>query len=602
MLKRISRYTRGLAARLALASVALTGILLLAYGWMASQLAEDTLKNELGAKLGSVARLAAADEKVRQLPFAIIREGRVIAAARPRLASIAAGMGIGNLIVVDRDMRVLVDARGRYRFHDPGWQLRLDAAELNRVWKGEVASSPVYLGEDGGLYLSAYAPVTAGGEVKLAVAAEASADFLRNVRKLRARFTGVGLIVLALAAVLGVLMAQTVTMPLRQLHSAVERVGRGDFTAIAEVHAGHEVGDLARAFNRMTQSINVRHEQILESMSDGLVAVDRAGNVAEMNRAAESLLGMKRDAALGRDFRGSLPPELASALEDSLAGNEPLRGEKIPVPGTAGIRILRVSTSPISDADGTSKGAEISFLDVTEMEKLTTAFEAQRRFAAIGEMAAEVAHQIRNPLAAIQGFADLMKTELTGSGKGTEFLEDLLKEVRTTEGIVGNFLLFARPARLVLAPCRIDETVGGVCRAFEPEFERAGVRIGWTAEGTVPVVRADAKLVEQAVANLLRNALEASSRGGSVRVTVSAADTPDQVSVSVEDAGAGLAMDIRNKLFTPFVTTKAQGTGLGLSLAKKFVEAHGGTISLTPLTRGTRAMIRLPVEPIADEV
>jgi len=602
MLNWIARYTRGLAARLALASVGLTGILLLAYGWMASQLAEDTLKSELGAKLGSVAKLASADEKVRQLPFAIIREGRVIAVARPRLASIASGLGIGNLIVVDRDMRVLVDARGRYRFHDPGWKLRLDVAELDRVWKGMVASSPVYLGEDGGLYLSAYAPVMVGGEVKLAMAAEASADFLRNVRKLRARFTVMGLIVLALAAVLGVLMAQTVTRPLRHLHSAVERVGRGDFRAIAEVRAGHEVGDLARAFNRMTQAINVRHEQILESISNGLIAVDRAGNVVEVNRAAEHLLGIKRDAALGRDFHASMPAELALALAETLAGNEPLRGEKLAVSDPAGSRMLEISTAPIPNPDGSLQGALVLFLDITEMDKLTTAFEAQRRFAAIGEMAAEVAHQIRNPLAAIQGFADLMKAELAGSGKGTEFLEDLLKEVRTTEGIVGSFLLFARPARLVLAPCRIDETMGGVCRAFEPEFERAGVKLSWAVEGTVPEIRADAKSIEQAAANLLRNALEACTRGGSVKVTVSPADTPDQVAVSIEDDGAGLTPGIRTKLFAPFVTTKAQGTGLGLSLAKKFVEAHGGTISLTPLTRGTRARIRLPIEPIADEV
>jgi len=145
--------------------------------------------------------------------------------------------------------------------------------------------------------------------------------------------------------------------------------------------------------------------------------------------------------------------------------------------------------------------------------------------------------------------------------------------------------------------------VSALCRAFEPEFERAGVRLENASEGAVPVIRADAKSVAQAVANLLRNALEACSAGGRVRVMVSADDgAAEGVTVTVEDDGVGLAVEIRPRLFTPFATTKAQGTGLGLSLARKFVEAHGGTISLTPLPKGTKARIRLPVEPITDEV
>ena len=599
---RLARFGRGLAARLALASVALTGVLLLAYGWLASELAGDTLKNELRAKLESVARFAAADEKVRALPYAIRGDGAVVANGRAQLARFAATAGIGNLMVVDKLERVIVDARGGYRFHDPGWHLRLDRAELKRVWKGELAASPVYAGEDGGLYLSAYAPLRSGGDVRAAVAAEASAAFLGNVSKLRARFTAVGLMVLALAAVLGLLMAQTITRPLRNLREAVERVEHGDFTATAKVRAGHEVGELARAFNRMAQAINVRHEWILESMSDGLVAVDRRGNVTEVNRAAESLLGLRRDAALGRGFRDSLPPELARSLDATLNGDEPLRGEKLIVPVSGAQRILQVSTAMLNDPDGALQGAEVSFLDVSEMERLTAAYEAQRRFAAIGEMAAEVAHQIRNPLAAIQGFADLLKSEISGAGRSAEFLNDLLKEVRTTEGIVSNFLVYARPSHLALEPVKADEAVLDVCRGMQREFDGAGIRLERVIAPALPVIRADAKAVRQALSNVLRNAFEACSRDGLVTVRVSAANGAEPgVDVTIEDDGAGLAPEIRPKLFTPFVTTKAQGTGLGLSLARKFVEAHGGTIALHPLPKGTRAEVHLPAQPIVEE-
>src|SRR6185503_14265785 len=237
----------GLATRLAVAFVAVSGVVILLYGFLTSRRMESVLKDELGEKLESIAKLAAADEKVRALPYAI-RAGAVIEAARPRLATLAAVAGIGNLMVVDKvagEHRVVVDARGRYQFHDSAWLLRLDQAELARVWQGHIAYSPMYQGEDGQLYLSAYAPLAVDGRVVLVVGAEASAIFLHRVRLLRSRLFTIGLVVLAFAAVLGWLVAQSITDPLRRLRVAVERVERGDFTATANVGAGHEVGELA---------------------------------------------------------------------------------------------------------------------------------------------------------------------------------------------------------------------------------------------------------------------------------------------------------------------------------------------------------------------
>ena len=314
---------------------------------------------------------------------------------------------------------------------------------------------------------------------------------------------------------------------------------------------------------------------------------------------ARSIGGLRRDAVLGRPHRDHLPPELAQALDEALAGDEPMHGEKAEVAGPRGALMLQVSTSPLRNPDGGLRGAEVSFLDMTEIERLTAAYEAQQRFAAIGEMAAEVAHQIRNPLAAIQGFADLLRTEIAGSaGKAREFLDDLLKEVRTTEGIVSSFLQLARPTRLELSTLDLGDTVRGLCRAMQPEFDRAGVGLEQDLAAPLAPIRADAKEVEQALANLMRNALEACAKGGRVVVRAAPLIGDGQgVAVRVDDDGAGVPAEILPKLFSPFVTSKARGTGLGLSLAKKFVEAHGGSIALTPLAKGTRAEIRLPAEP-----
>jgi PAS domain S-box-containing protein len=591
----------GLAFRLATASAVLSGILLVVFGWLASWLAETTLKKELGGKLASMAKIAAADEKVKAVVYAMrAGGGAVAAAARVRLNGLANGAGIGNLMVVDGEDRILADARGKFSFHDPVWLLRLDRAELKRVWKGQVAYSPVYQGEDGGLYLSAYAPLVVDGEVRAVVGAEASAAFLRSVRDLRRRFAEVGAVALALAALLGWMAAQTITRPLRVLRRAVERVERGEFTATAQVDARDEVGELARAFNRMAQAVNVRHELMLESMTNGLVAVDEKGSVVEVNGAAERLLGLKRDGLLGRRYSASLPAVLAGPLEDALSGGEPIEGEKVALDEGGQVRTLQVSTSPLKSPDGVSRGAEIMFLDVTEVERLTGALEAQKRFVAIGEMAAEVAHQIRNPLAAILFFADLLKKEIGQRGKSDEFLRDLLNEVRIMEGIVGSFLAYARPQRLDLKEVRVEGVVAGICRSMQDEFARAGVRLENAVPGDLPPIRADENFIQQVFGNLLRNALEACVDGGRVAVSGRAEGTSG-VRIAIEDDGSGIPDDIRPRLFMPFVTSKARGTGLGLSLAKKYVEAHGGTISLVPLPKGARAEVFLPMEAMGDE-
>lgn len=596
----ISRHS-GLAIRLAAGFMAVSGTLLALYGWWASQVAERTLRDELGRKLSDMAFLATADDRVMALPYAV-RDGAVVNAARDRLSAIVKTSGIANLLVFDRDNLVLVDARGHYRFREQALLLQLDRSELERVWEGNQVASRIYEGEDKALYLSAYAPLIVDGSVRAVVGAEASAAFLSNVRAMRTKFAVSGAIVLVLAGLLGALVAGTITRPVRILRAAADRVARGDYTVMAKVDAGHELGDLATAFNRMAQSINANHERILESMSDGMVAVDETGRVNTMNRAAEDFLGVVRDSVIGRPLSESLPAWLSGVLSDTLAGGFVQDGLRISVPSGNDERIVEVSTTPLRDSNGELRGAEAEFSDRTELERLSGALEAQKRFSAIGEMAATVAHEVRNPLASIQGFADLLKMEVGDSGKAREYLGDLLGEVRRMEKIVGSFLVYARPPRPEISPVEPVSVMQEVSRSMRPEFDRAGIILEATGPERVAVVRADRKMMQMVLSNLLRNSLEASSSGG--RVVISVADAVGPVAgvrFTVEDGGSGLDPAVIPRLFTPFTTTKAQGTGLGLSLSKKFVDAHGGTISITPMDKGARAEVVFPVEPITEE-
>jgi len=526
----------GLAIRLAIGFMAVSGTLLALYGWWASQVAERTLRDELGRKLSDMAFLATADDRVMAIPYAV-RDGAVVGAARERLSAIVKTSGIANLVVVDRDNLVLVDARGHYRFREQALLLQLDRSELDRVWEGDQVASRIYEGEDKALYLSAYAPLVVDGVVRAVVGAEASAAFLSNVRKMRAKFAVSAGIVLVLAGLLGALVAGTITRPVRILRAAADRVARGDYTAMAKVDAGHELGDLALAFNRMAQSINANHERILESMSDGMIAVDENGRVNTVNRAAEGFLGVKRDDVIGRPHREVLPEWLSGVLNDTLSGGFVQDGLRITVPSGKDVRIVEVSTTPLRDSGGTPRGAEAEFSDRTELERLSEALEAQKRFSAIGEMAATVAHEVRNPLASIQGFADLLKMEVGESGKAREYLGDLLGEVRRMEKIVGSFLVYARPPRPEISPVEPVSVVQEVARSMRPEFERNGVVLEVFGPERVVMVRADRKMMQMVLANLLRNSLEASSPGCRVRVGV----------VNVDGLSGGCVLLLRMK-------------------------------------------------------
>jgi len=591
----------GLALRLAAGFMAVSGTLLALYGWWASQVAERTLRDELGRKLSDMAFLATADDRVMALPYAV-RDGAVVNAAREHLSAIVKTSGIANLVVVDRDNLVLVDARGHYRFREQALLLQLDRAELEKVWNGEQVASRIYEGEDKALYLSAYAPLVVDGSIRAVVGAEASASFLANVRGMRKKFAVSAALVLVLAGLLGALVAGTITKPVRILQAAADRVARGDYTVMTNVDAGHELGDLASAFNRMAQSINANHERILESMSDGMVAVDESGRVNTVNRSAEEFLGRKRDDLIGRAYQEAFPGWLAGVINDTLSGGYVQDGLRIAVSTGVAERIVEVSTTPLRDSAGVLRGAEAEFSDQTELERLSEALEAQKRFSAIGEMAATVAHEVRNPLASIQGFADLLKLEVGDSGKAREYLGDLLGEVRRMEKIVGSFLVYARPPRPDISPVEPVAVVQEVARSMRGEFEKAGVILEVTGPDRVVMVRADRKMMMMVLANLLRNSLEASSAGGRVRLGVTGDGVPGGgVRFSVEDEGSGLDPELLPRLFTPFVTNKAQGTGLGLSLSKKFVDAHGGTISIRAMDKGARAEVVFPVEPITEE-
>ncbi|MCE9557770.1 MAG: GAF domain-containing protein [Armatimonadetes bacterium] len=266
--------------------------------------------------------------------------------------------------------------------------------------------------------------------------------------------------------------------------------------------------------------------------------------------------------------------------------------------GTVGVlclsRRLDQPTFTQRDLDKASSLGSYIALAVSNARLLQQHQEVERlkRLAEIGQMTASIAHEIRNPLTGIRSAAQMItqNPELAD-----EFSKIIEVEATKLNALCDEFLNFAKPLTLSLRGTLLSDLVLNVCQLHQPDFEAKRITLVTSVAQDEPFVDLDGPRIEQVVRNLLLNALQASSSGGRVTVTVSR-----NGSISVEDRGAGMDSDTVTKLFSPFFTTKSSGTGLGLCLARKIMDAHGGQIRVTSeLGRGSRFDIVFPLEQAA---
>lgn len=234
-----------------------------------------------------------------------------------------------------------------------------------------------------------------------------------------------------------------------------------------------------------------------------------------------------------------------------------------------------------------------------QVETMEEQVRRSERLAALGEMAAGLAHEIRNPLGIIRSATELLGRQPEASGQSSQLTRSVIEEVERLNTVVGNFLDFARPLVPNKQPVDMERLLSGVLALLEPEASQRGVAVAWSPHnGEVPAVEGDETMLRRAFLNLCKNALEAMEGGGTLRVELSSSNpgSPPMVWVEVSDTGPGVPEEIQPKVFNPFFTTKDEGTGLGLTLVHKIVASHGGTISFSSEEgRGTTFVVSLPV-------
>jgi two-component system sensor histidine kinase PilS (NtrC family) len=339
------------------------------------------------------------------------------------------------------------------------------------------------------------------------------------------------------------------------------------------------------------------HADVIRCLTSGLITLTEDGRVVTLNAAAAEMVGGRAEAMLGRSV-AELLPGLAPFL-DALPRDGSLRREEVPHRGADGVeRVLGVSVTPLLDGERRSLGRIVNFTDLTELRRMQEVVIRNERLAAVGRLAAAVAHEIRNPLAAISGSIELLQQGAAADKESVELMGIVLREVTRLNGLITELLEFTRPRRPDPQRLDVSATLAEMLRVFENDKRLAGARVELSSAGPV-WIDADAGYLRQLVWNLLRNAAEASPEGRPIAVEV-AAEPPGGgggwARISVRDSGPGISTEHLAHIFEPFYSTKEGGTGLGLATVHRIVEEHQGRIEVeTPQGGGTAFTVRLPL-------
>jgi PAS domain S-box-containing protein len=416
-------------------------------------------------------------------------------------------------------------------------------------------------------------------------------------------------LLLSLTATVAVLVAGLAFAVLR-LFAAARQMARG------KNDAGAETALMAAAMEEAVGHLRIREQamaaraeaserlsdEIIASLTSGLLVVGDDHHVKSLNPAGRRLLGMPDadwSGALSEVLQGAEP--LAQVIEECLESGQPVRRRTVRVTTRNDQTThLGVTVSPIGTMPGKSHGAICLFSDLTDIVELEEQLRLKDSLAQVGELTAGIAHEFRNGLATIHGYARLLDLDRLPADS-RPYVLGIRDETDTLGAVVRNFLNFARPADLVLATVDTRAIADRAAEEIRADAVSRGGAV--VVRGDFVPVLGDEVLLRQAFSNLCRNALEACTAAGLVpRIAIeSVPDRPLRtVRIAVIDNGPGVDPAVASRIFMPFVTTRARGTGLGLALVQKIIVTHNGRVSVQPEAGGgTRLIVSLPL--IADQ-
>ena len=340
--------------------------------------------------------------------------------------------------------------------------------------------------------------------------------------------------------------------------------------------------------------IKVFSDNLVENMPIGLVAINDREEIISFNQTAESILGYSHPDVLGKKAQEIIPPPCMALLQ-GLKSEKKVVEKEIDCPLRDGrIISLEVIATALEEDNGNSLGYVVLFRDITEVQHLKKEMERSQRLASVGSLAAGIAHEIRNPLSSIKGFATFFKERYRDNPEDLKTAEIMIQEVERLNRVIGQLLEFARPMEMKRHWTSIQEIIKHTLKMIEGQAKAKEITVRTDLPLHVEDIFIDSDKIKQVLLNLYLNAMEAMDKGGTITVAV----LPHEgrmVRIDVSDTGKGIDEKDLARIFDPYFTTRSSGTGLGLAIVHKIVEFHDGELRVTSEPgKGTTVSIFLP--------
>jgi len=338
-------------------------------------------------------------------------------------------------------------------------------------------------------------------------------------------------------------------------------------------------------------------DSIVENIPVGLLFISESGRIVTMNNACEKMLRISCLESMSRYAADILPPQLVALSQEALRSSEILIRE-IDVPVQGKNMLFETSASVLHDDDGHFLGYIILLRDITEIRHLKREMQRKERLASLGSLAAGVAHEIRNPLSSIKGFATYFKERYKDVPEDKDTAEIMIREVERLNRVIGQLLEFARPMNVQQRTIDVNGILRHSLGMIRKQAASQGITIDAQDLADEPVYAyIDQDRIGQVLLNVYLNAVEAMANGGVLKIWIEKDEVNDTIAINVSDTGCGIPGADIGRVFDPYFTTKQSGTGLGLAIVHKIVEAHGGQVKIASTEeKGTTVSLILPAK------
>ncbi|NOZ64555.1 MAG: GAF domain-containing protein, partial [Caldiserica bacterium] len=352
------------------------------------------------------------------------------------------------------------------------------------------------------------------------------------------------------------------------------------------------------------QNARIFQENILANMVSGVIGIEKKGEIRIFNERAGKFLHLNPAKVVGRDFRKIIGGEIRWVIDQVYLNRKTISRWEVKTPEESAVEldnkyILGVTGVPLIDKNKEFTGVLVVMVDLTEIRMLESKLRHSERLAAVGKLAATLAHEVKNPLASILTFTQLVKEGNRDPEVYTDFAAVAYEEAQRINNLLQELLDISRPEKLVLEESDINDLVRETIRFLKPEAEKRNVALIEKLDERIPAFSMDKNRLKQVIINLGMNALEAMEKGGSLSFATSYELIDEgfgKCVLLVKDTGRGISEEEIPYIFDIFYTTKKGGTGLGLALVKKIVETHGGSIEVSStVEKGTEFRIVLPL-------